>query len=99
MAHVSNDLRALAAALGGEVTSGAVSCPGPDHSPKDRSLRVYVDWQAPAGVRVHSHAGDDWRVCMDHVLRKLGREPVDKLRQPQKRPSRSIEPKDGDAKR
>jgi hypothetical protein len=67
-----SDLRSLAKALGGEVSSGAVSCPGPGHSKLDRSLRVYLDHQAPSGLRVHSMAGDDWRLCQSHVLGLLG---------------------------
>ena len=66
------NLQSIARALGGEVVSGAVSCPGPGHSPKDRSLRVFLDWQAPDGFRTGSLAGDDWRVCRDHVRAKLG---------------------------
>ena len=37
-------LKALAAALGGEVASNQVRAPGPGHSPKDRSLAA---WLAP----------------------------------------------------
>jgi putative DNA primase/helicase len=70
-----HDMRALARALGGEFVSRGVSCPGPGHSRGDRSLRVYVDSQAPLGFRVHSHCGDDWRACQDHVARLLGMEP------------------------
>ena len=43
--------------------------PGPDHSRKDRSLKV---WDGPLGeIYVHSFAADDWRVVMDW-LRQLG---------------------------
>lgn len=66
--------RSLASALGGDaVSSYQVVCPGPGHSPKDRSLSVFIDWQAPDGFRVHPHApGDDWQACRDHVKRQLG---------------------------
>jgi hypothetical protein len=39
----------------------------------------------PDGFVVHSHCGDDWRACRDHVLRLLGT-PV--YQSPQTRPSR-----------
>ncbi len=60
-------------ALGGEVTGGQVKCPGPGHSPADRSLSV-----KPAdnedGFVVDSHAGDMWEPCKDHVRQRLGGE-------------------------
>ena len=58
--------RTLARALGGDVVGHfQVVAPGPGHSPKDRSLAVFIDWQAPDGFRVHSHAvpRDDWQAC------------------------------------
>lgn len=66
--------RSLARALGGDVVGrNQVVCPGPGHSPKDRSLSVFIDWQAPDGFRVHPHApGDDWRECRDYVRDRLG---------------------------
>jgi putative DNA primase/helicase len=62
-------LRALRNALGGEISSGQVVCPGPGHSPRDRSLAV-----RPVGedFTVYSHCGDDWRACRDYVSEKLG---------------------------
>lgn len=72
MAGAMGDLRAIAVRLGGEVASGAISCPGPGHSRADRSLRVYLDPMAPNGYRVESFAGDDWRDCRAHVDRLLG---------------------------
>ncbi len=66
------DLRAIAAALGGEVSRGAVLAPGPGHSRKDRSLSVKLSHQSPDGFIVHSHAGDDFRVCRDYVAGRLG---------------------------
>jgi putative DNA primase/helicase len=69
------DMRAMARQLGGEVASGAISCPGPGHSRLDRSLRVFPDHQAPLGFRVTSMAGDDWRECQEHVCRLIGVEP------------------------
>jgi putative DNA primase/helicase len=62
-----------AAALGGEVSGrDTISCPGPGHSPRDRSLSVKLDPAAPDGFLTFSHAGDDWRVCRDHIRERLG---------------------------
>jgi putative DNA primase/helicase len=67
------DTSNIARALGGEVSGrGTVSCPGPGHSPKDRSLSVRLDPSAPDGFLIFSHAGDDWRECRDYVRYKLG---------------------------
>jgi len=65
------DLRALAAALGGDVTGGQVLAPGPGHSPRDRSLAVKPCPTAPDGFVAFSHCGDDWMTCRDHVRGKL----------------------------
>jgi hypothetical protein len=59
----------LRAALGGEIVSGQVLCPGPGHSTKDRSLAVKP---VPGGFVVFSHAGDDWKECHDYVRERLG---------------------------
>lgn len=68
-----HSLQQIAAALGGQIAGpGAVLCPGPGHSPRDRSLAVRLDPVAPDGFLVHSHAGDDWRKCRDHVRQRLG---------------------------
>jgi putative DNA primase/helicase len=65
--------REIADALGGEVVgANTVLCPGPGHSPCDRSLAVRLDATAPDGFLVYSHAGDDWRACRDHVRERLG---------------------------
>jgi hypothetical protein len=42
-------LREIARALGGVVVGGQVSCPGPEHSPRDRSLSVRISADAPMG--------------------------------------------------
>lgn len=62
----------LARALGGEVSGRQALCPGPGHSARDRSLAVRPSPDAPDGLVIHSHAGDDWRVCRDYVKQKLG---------------------------
>jgi putative DNA primase/helicase len=65
--------REIAAALAGQVAGpNTVLCPGPGHSTHDRSLAVRLDDNAPDGFVVHSHAGDDWRACRDHVRERLG---------------------------
>jgi hypothetical protein len=66
------DLRQLARALGGEIVGGQVLCPGPGHSPRDRSLAVKLSAQSPFGFIAHSHACDHWPACRDYVLEKLG---------------------------
>jgi 5S rRNA maturation endonuclease (ribonuclease M5) len=66
------DLPSMARALGGDVQSGQVLCPGPGHSAEDRSLSVKPDKDDPDGFVVHSFCGDDWKVCRDHVRQQLG---------------------------
>ena len=68
----SLDLRSIAKALGGEVSGGQVLAPGPGHSPKDRSLSVKPDPNAPDGFTVHDFAGGDWKAGKDFVREKLG---------------------------
>src|SRR5262245_36142191 len=67
------NIRALAAALGGDVASAKpVSAPGTGHSPRDRSLSVKLDASAPDGFLAYSHSGDDWKDCRDYVRSRLG---------------------------
>ncbi|WOS64261.1 DUF7146 domain-containing protein [Sinorhizobium fredii] len=62
--------RDLARQLGGDLgRNGVVTCPGPGHSSKDRSLRVWLEGD---GIKVHSFAGDDWQTCKDYVRERLG---------------------------
>jgi len=68
----ARDLRAIAQALGGEVSGGQVRAPGPGHSERDRSLSVRFDPRAPEGFMVHSFADDDPIRCRDHVRERLG---------------------------
>jgi putative DNA primase/helicase len=64
------DLRQAARALGGDIAGrDQVLCPGPGHSPGDRSLAVRF---VANGFIVHSHANDDWQICRDHVSARLG---------------------------
>lgn len=63
----------LARVLGGDVTGpNRILCPGPGHSPRDRSLSVTIDSAAPDGFLVHSFTTDDWHACRDHVRQLLG---------------------------
>lgn len=63
----------IARRLGGEVSGrDTILCPGPGHSPNDRSLSVKLDPKARDGFPTYSHAGDDWRTCRDHVRERLG---------------------------
>lgn len=70
------DLRSAAQALGGEVSGRGILCPGPGHSRQDRSLSILFDASAPGGFTLHSHAGDDFGSCRDHVRQRLGLETV-----------------------
>jgi hypothetical protein len=64
------DLRSIARALGGEVLSRSrVICPGPGHSPSDRSLCV---WFNGDDFTCHSFANDPWKDCKDHVRSLIG---------------------------
>ncbi|MGD9739870.1 MAG: toprim domain-containing protein [Bauldia sp.] len=66
--------------LGGDTAgSKTVLCPGPGHSPRDRSLSVTF---AESDFTVFSHAGDDWRACKDEVRRRLGLAPFSAARGP-----------------
>jgi putative DNA primase/helicase len=58
--------------LGGELSGTQVICPGPGHSPSDRSLSVRFHSDAPDGFIVHSFAADSFLACRDHVRRRLG---------------------------
>lgn len=67
------DIREVARALGGDALRGnRALVPGPGHSRRDRSLSIRLAPDAPDGFMVHSHAGDDWRACRDHVKAALG---------------------------
>jgi AAA domain len=66
------DAATVARTMGGRVYQGAALVPGPNHSAADRSLRVFIDPNAPGGFGVHSFAGDDPIECRDHVIRQMG---------------------------
>jgi hypothetical protein len=65
-------LAAAARMLGGEVRKGQVLCPGPGHSPNDRSLSVKFSAHAPEGFVVKSFSTDSFDDCRDYVRKKLG---------------------------
>ena len=66
-------MRTIAHLLGGDVTGpNSVSAPAPGHSPKDRSLSIRVDPDAPGGFLVHCFAGDDPIACKEYVRQELG---------------------------
>jgi len=65
------NLQSVARALNGTVSGGRVLAPGPNHSASDRSLSVLIDPHSPDGFRVHSFAGDDWRVCRGYVRERM----------------------------
>jgi AAA domain len=71
----------IAKRMNGEIRGNQVACPGPGHSPKDRSLTIKIESTAPAGLMVYSHAQDDNLKCKDFVLQQLGMEPF-RPRQP-----------------
>lgn len=76
------DLRSIASALGGEIVGRQVLAPGPGHSRQDRSLAIVPSPRAPGGFLVHSHCGDDWKECRDHVCDALGIAPPERHRKP-----------------
>ncbi|MGJ0502297.1 MAG: AAA family ATPase [Methylocystis sp.] len=88
------NLRQIAHALGGEVSSGQVLAPGPGHSKLDRSLSVRLSPGAPDGFLTFSPAGDDWKACRDYVGGRLGITPERCERPTSKRPT--PEPRPGD---
>ena len=65
-------LSEIAVALRGERHGHQVLAPGPGHSHRDRSMSVRLSAASPDGFIVHSHSGDDWRACRDHVADALG---------------------------
>ena len=58
------DAQELTRSLGGDWAGKYGLVPGPGHSTKDRSLKV---WDGDDGVKVHSFAGDDWRDCRTYL--------------------------------
>jgi hypothetical protein len=83
------DPRTAARLLGGHIAAGQISCPGPGHSSKDRSMSVRFDPQAPDGFVVFSHAGDDPLACKDYVREKFGM-PSFARRRPRTRPTSEL---------
>lgn len=63
-------LEPIALRLGGEAFGNQINCPGPGHSPRDRSLSI--KFNGDGSFVVHSHSGDDWTTCRDHVRDLIG---------------------------
>ncbi len=62
--------RDITAHLGGDWhrAAGYGLCPGPDHSKRDRSMKV---WDSPEGVLVHSFSPKhDWRECKEWLVHR-----------------------------
>lgn len=65
------DIKSAARALGGDAFGRrSISCPGPGHSRRDRSLEV--TFNSDGSFVVRSYSGDDWKECRDHVKAVLG---------------------------
>lgn len=60
-----------AAALHGNLNGKWINIRGPGHGPKDRSLGLRFESNAPGGLRVHSLAGDDPSLCRTYVTEVL----------------------------
>ena len=67
-----DNLVPIAQALHGEISGGQVVAPGPGHSRHDRSLAVHPAPDAPDRLLIYSYSGDDWQICRDYVLSRLG---------------------------
>src|SRR3954452_17432201 len=94
-------LRAIAIALGGNISGRQVVCPGPGHSCRDRSISVALSDRVADGLIVNSFAGDDWVICRDYVLERLGmrrgaHQYAERLRELNKAPASAVN--DGDLK-
>src|SRR3954454_12473618 len=100
-AMMSLDIHAVARQLGGDrIARDQVLAPGPGHSPRDRSLQVRLDSDAPDGFVCRSYANDAFDRCRDHVKERLRISPSGQTRQD--RPSHPPKPKpadDSDAER
>jgi hypothetical protein len=68
---VDISLKEAARRLNGDINGDQILCPGPGHSPKDRSLSVKITSAVKSGFIVHSFANDDPMVCRDYVAEKL----------------------------
>lgn len=64
----------IAKSLGGEMSGGQASVPGPGHSAADRSLSVKLTDDG-TDIVVYSHAGDDEIVAKDYVRERAGLPP------------------------
>lgn len=76
------NLQSLAKSLNGEVSGRVILAPGPNHSPKDRSMTVTIDRDAPDGFLVHSFSGDDFRDCRDYIKTIIGGRTFERQQEP-----------------
>ena len=65
-------LKQIADLLGGTVTNGEILCPGPHHSPMDRSLSIRPQGNTLDGFIFYSYACDDKEVCLELIKSKIG---------------------------
>ena len=65
-------LSQIASLLGGDISNGQILCPGPNHSPGDRSLSVKPEANALDGYLCYSFAGDDPVDCREFINSKIG---------------------------
>jgi hypothetical protein len=94
------DPRAVARALGGNVSGRNVVAPGPGHSRADRSLSIKIEPTAPDGFIVHSFAGDSPIESRDFVRAALGLGARERRRRsPRWSPSPTVAPEDDAAHR
>jgi hypothetical protein len=98
---IALSLQSLKCVLGGTISGKELLCPGPGHSQKDRSLSITLSYQSPDGFICYSHAGDDWRLCREYVLQRLGitRQQSTATAPPTQRPARRVVPDDGEQRR
>lgn len=65
-------LSQIANLLGGDVSNGWIRCPGPRHSPGDRSLSIKPRANALDGYVCKSFADDDPAECREFINAKIG---------------------------
>lgn len=75
-------LQQLQRVLGGKIYGNVLRAPGPGHSKDDDSMAIWSDPRAPHGIRVFSHAGNDWELCTDYIVSKAGLPPWEPRRTP-----------------
>ena len=82
--------RTITKARGGDWSGSYGLLPGPGHSAKDRSLKVWDD--IDGAVKVHSFAGDDWRDCRAYLGLDGDQGPIARRERPPRPVERDPEP-------